>query len=761
MAVALQIRLGILETILTRTIQATLNATCLAPIGSYYIDRADVGSEPVETVLRDQKLFMKVRIHIFIVEQMSLVTSPNTAVPSELVIQLPLELTFSWATDGAFVVLRLESVDFGIASTLLDPTGLPTKEALQSYFRPVLVDLVGLNAQFNKRSAPPAMTIELKDGVVRIVLEASGAAPPLPLSMQWGISLDSLATARMLAEKIKSILPSDFNINLNASWQPVGPRARVHIAYSGKVAVPDPYSGDVNGTLDCDLSLQTGTLAELDVTVSWTLNVTGNALGFMDAIARDDAIAKFNPTDFGAIPNGEYSFVLATQLPRLQFGRGKLSFGALAAGSDGISIGGQVSSTDPGRPILDISVTPFGRPMRVSICSVDGEHPQKTAKLNELCTSAQLYMTDLGSYGGMEWLVAEDQWMSAYVAPYDDPQIRMAIPSTVAAGISKSVRFIVRTARGVRHISFGTPPQPILDADQNVTNAILTFIPNCLYERVGHEFSWEWGVTQKTPPLELPEWADFLQRSSVLDIEILDLTGLVPGEIIQYRSAYHSIDASADALGRLSVPVFRAFGFRRERATVRRVNHQDLSGKISSRTITLVWNSTLPAEGQQGLTALSSSRSLLTTTMDGRPIRYELGSFGGPVRIKADLDPERESSSQASPYGGDSTSVTPETHPVVRRLSEAGVRGLQSVQAIPGFADAPVAVARMKNGTQLLLDLKAGEQPRVAGTFNGPLGRLDLAGSWAFTASQGQISLYRVIRSTSEKGCSCQGFGAS
>ena len=78
---------------------------------------------------------------------------------------------------------------------------------------------------------------------------------------------------------------------------------------------------------------------------------------------------------------------------------------------------------------------------------------------------------------------------------------------------------------------------------------------------------------------------------------------------------------------------------------------------------------------------------------------------------------------------------------------------------MPGFEDAPIGIALMKDGAALVLDLTNRKRPRVAGTFNGPIGAVQIAGNWALTCAGPVTSIYRVSRSPddgrSRVECSC------
>jgi hypothetical protein len=71
--------------------------------------------------------------------------------------------------------------------------------------------------------------------------------------------------------------------------------------------------------------------------------------------------------------------------------------------------------------------------------------------------------------------------------------------------------------------------------------------------------------------------------------------------------------------------------------------------------------------------------------------------------------------------------------------------------AVPGFSDAPVAVAIAAAGPNLLLDLESDGKPRVAGTFMGPIGEVAFAGRAAIAAYAGRITIFNVMRSVVQR----------
>jgi len=52
----------------------------------------------------------------------------------------------------------------------------------------------------------------------------------------------------------------------------------------------------------------------------------------------------------------------------------------------------------------------------------------------------------------------------------------------------------------------------------------------------------------------------------------------------------------------------------------------------------------------------------------------------------------------------------------------------------------------MVDDSVLVLDLGEDGTARVAGTFTGPIGVLNVSGDWAFAADPNQVSIFRITR---------------
>ena len=110
--------------------------------------------------------------------------------------------------------------------------------------------------------------------------------------------------------------------------------------------------------------------------------------------------------------------------------------------------------------------------------------------------------------------------------------------------------------------------------------------------------------------------------------------------------------------------------------------------------------------------------------------------------------------------GGGLTELNPQPLPPVEQASQilelakrAGIRGIETVALLPGFAELSVAVGVLGDGSMLLLNTAPAEGLRISGTFEGPIGTIALAGDWAISEESGSIGIFRVTRSPVSSGC--------
>jgi hypothetical protein len=404
-----------------------------------------------------------------------------------------------------------------------------------------------------------------------------------------------------------------------------------------------------------------------------------------------------------------------------------------------------------------------------------------------------VYLENSGAFHGLE-IISPGKWIAPYVQrPAASPEIKLAIPAAVAAGITRPVRFIVHTARGVRLIDLGTPPRVIVDATGKATNALVEFVDSCGYACTGpddaHGIDWglglvsDAGLSESSP--ERSDWTEYLGRQRGLDVQLITLCALEPGEIVQFRSADHRVDITADIHGRAIVPVLLPVADETHQASLIRANRRSIAGHFTIRTALLINHARLTGAMRQRFHSANHQSYLSTTRFDCSPdqekiIPRETQTFVDEVPIAGaypDLPPAHLRAnpleSSLAPSGSALGSQTINTalidrpamvfeqdhqplessaqrvqsindrHPFFDRVDYSAE--IESLFAVPGFADASIALATMTDQTTLVLDLNEPGVARVAGTFVGPIGALEVSGNWSSDEITERLSIYRSI----------------
>ena len=751
MSIELQIQAAALGNIAANAVEARLRTTCFPTIPEVYLDHADVSGQ-VEVSATPATVRIRVPIDIFVVRRTDVLATPNAVPPGATAPAGSVALLLDLSVSGTVLSLQCVDADLGGLGPALGPAAAQAKTAIVSAIgAAVTSDLTSALTQLGMPN-PRSSRIELIAGVVAIRFEPAG--PPqvrLFPGQEWGMFLDGPAVEQLAKSKVPKALGEHLtSFALNARWRPAGTVPHVDMDFSGKAQVPDPLAGDVSGTFACDFALTGPATRTLRTTCHWSIKVDLGDLtpAFIDKAVREmlESAVFLNVVKSGGIPAGDHTFAFENGLPEVAFSGARLNYASMLASPAGMTIGGPVRwPVPPSRETVKFSITNFGLPSRLEFCSqlakTGSGAPDRTATLRSLTTTGRVWLDDGGTFCAFE-IVSPADWLKSYVHPPDEGdvgeshEIRIVIPSNVARGIRRNVQLIVRTARGVRLIDFGIPPAPELDISGNVTNAQITYIDDCLYIPVGPEdpFGINWGDPRDLL-IDPVDWVSYLDALQGLDVQLVTLAGLEQGELVQFRSRDHSIDVTADLNGRAVVPVLLPVTEQAAPAMLTRVNRQSIEGHVSVDSAIFQRQANLPA----GLRSSLSSSDLegtarLTTEFADRIEIHGLDDFAAPMLLEnhqlstAKGELSRESySAHASPYGCDA------------------LPGFTAVHKLPGFEDAGVAIAEMSDGSRLVLDL-SGNEMRVAGTFSGPIGSLEISGDWGLLSGEKRTTIYRVLR---------------
>jgi hypothetical protein len=750
MSVELQIQSAALANITVNAVEARLRTTCFPPVAEVYLDHADVSGN-VEVFATPGTIRLRVPVDLFIVRRADVIAAPNVVPVGAGAAAGTVVLLLDLSVSGTVLSLQCVDADLGGLGGALGPAADAAKKAIVGAIgAAVTSDLKTALTQLGMPN-PRSSRIELTGGVVAIRFEPAGPAQVhLFPGQEWGIFLDGPAVEQLAKSKVPKALGERLtSFTLNARWRPAGTVPHVDMDFSGKAQVPDPFAGDVSGTFSVDFSLTGPATRTLRSTVHWSVKVDLGDLSpaFIDKAVREmlESAIFLSVVKSGGIPAGDHTFAFESALPEVAFSGAQLKYASMLASPAGMTVGGPVRwPVPPSRETVKFSITNFGLPSRLEFCSqlakTGSGAPDRTATLKSLTTTGRVWLDDGGAFCDFE-IVAPADWLKTYIHPPDagdvaeSHEIRIVIPSNVARGIRKNVQLIVRTARGVRLIDFGIPPAPELDISGNVTNAQITYIDDCLYIPVGPEdpFGINWGDPRDLL-IDPVDWLSYLDALQGLDVQLVTLAGLQQGELIQFRSRDHSIDITADLNGRAVVPVLLPVTDQAAPAMLTRANRQSIDGHVSVDSAIFQRQASLAAGLRSSLSSDLDGTVRLTTEFADRLEIHGIDDFGSPMLLanhqlstaNGELSPPNYPSS-ASSYGCDA------------------LPGLTAVHNVPGFEDAGVAIAEMSDGSRLVLEFTE-DGMRVAGTFSGPIGSLEISGDWALSAGQNRTTIYRVLR---------------
>jgi len=718
MGVEIQIRTDRFEQLLKRTMQYRLRQLCFDPIGSYFVDHIDVADVPMRLEVKDQAVHVHVPLRIFIVERSDVLTNPN-GIPSGALTPARtgwLELAISTASTK--VELKSEGLTFDPPSTPFDSVA---QTMVVSAMTPITVaDLGSALGTFGIASSTPGSS-DVGQGVVAIRFAGLGPLMNhLGNGQEWGFFVDGQSLADQAEKAARPALEKNLtSVRMTSQWQPSGTLPIVHVTYAGLYGLPDPFpAADVSGVFDSSFSLISTYKRVLQTAVGWTIEVDLGALvpAAFDAIARQIAAAEINKPDPKKTITGPRSFTQQTWLPENSFGAARLNYAEAVASPAGMTIGGAIQlASDPGMDIVSAAITPFGQPYRLTFCSTlaksgSGDPPRDVLP-TEVSSHASAWLDHCGKLCEIE-ILSPGPWLKPYVfATHDEAdeaqEFIIDVPSLTAIAITQPVQVLMRTARGVRLLEWAAPP-PVQIQNGKVVNAVVNHIDDCfkLSPDFGDITRIDWGSIPD--PLDDPDpeitytWPDYLRREPVVDIQVVRLSGLEPGEQVRFQSNTHRISVTADAQGQAVIPVFLGNSDGELRGSLTVLTGGTRYGSVEVQSVVLRPQAVLAVGG---------------AVQDW--VRSNTHLRGAERHLEID------------------------TPVLVETMAVQSNRAVRAVHTIPGFSDVPIVVAELEDGGRVLVDTRVSDHLQIVGTFEGPIGAIDQVGTWATTALGDRLMLFR------------------
>ena len=304
MSIELQIQSSIFEAMAARAVQARLLTTCFSPIGAVYVDHADVADSPIELFEAGAAVRLRVPLDVFLTRREDVLAAPNAVPTGATTPAGTVVVVLEMAATGAVASLRCVDADLGALGGVLGSAAPAAKAAIiNAVGSPMTSNLAPMLQQLGM-PAPNSSRVELIAGIVTIRFEPAGdAAAHLFPNQDWGMFLDGASVEQLAVSQVPDDLTSRItSLTIEAHWRPAGSTPHVDVDYAGKAPqVPDPFSGDIDGTLGCDFSLTSTITKFLRTTVHWSLHVNLGDLvpGFIDNMVEDAVESFMDPTKFG------------------------------------------------------------------------------------------------------------------------------------------------------------------------------------------------------------------------------------------------------------------------------------------------------------------------------------------------------------------------------------------------------------------------------------------------------------------------------
>jgi len=327
-------------------------------------------------------------------------------------------------------------------------------------------------------------------------------------------------------------------------------------------------------------------------------------------------------------------------------------------------------------------------------------------------------------------------------------ELRVRIPYRLAQNMTAPLQLVVRTPRGVRLVDMGLPPKVEVDPQGHI-EGLDSYVKNCLYFFGAGLLVWGGLAGEskhlsvdifKPPPLEGPGWSEFLGGGHGLSLQLLTLSGLEPGELVQFRSSTHAIDASADTDGGLIIPALLQLQSSLAPALLERASRRTLAGHVSVQTFDFEYIASLPrTETAPRLALTRDGRAVIGTRHLGREAWHIIATDGTRLRFQAKRTRKVGAEVMLNPQP-----LPPEPPPNLEEMRRRWP-GIVDVITLPHSNDA-LAVALRDDGTQLLVNRRADGAMRIAGRLSGPVGRLTTVGGWAVASGRAGVQLLRQLQ---------------
>lgn len=754
MPIDIEIRISRLTQMVWSSVQNSLTNTCLQPMDGNYLDHADVKSVSFKA---DGNIgTFDVLADLFIVNQSSLALFPNATPPGALVRAAGADIKLALTVQGANLTLACTDI------TTDNPALAGVANAAKSTFPPQTAAFSGVFTSLGlDQPTSHAMLVVGDSLLIRFPTAEGGNAPfvqHIQASEDWSFFLDAQTMKDVARQKLDQPLTGlDGYVtgpSVGIQWAPRGSTPHVDVTVTGQIPVPDPFSLGMELDAGVDFLLQRP--QQLQELVDWNVSFNGVQVPqFLIDAAQGTIKDIFDPTKFGGTPVSDTEFSFTETLPTIGFGPTTFAYAALTGLQDGMVLGGPITGiVDALTPIASVEeIQAFPKSFVLTVDCMEGF--SGPVKADMVWTSATGILSGAGKFcaGAVVAPTSPDirpfvSYSPAAGSVTGDVAVTVKLPGLIANAVhsqGQSVRILLAATRGVRLIDLGLPPKIVLDANGHVTNYVLNFISNCPGQPVPwtQEFGFynpRWGVDPEA------SWLAHMEEVAVFGSTVLKVEGLEPGEILQFdqplnggRTAF-----AAGKSGRVVIPALFPLRASNAPATLTRLNRKALPPVSQSMALfERVATFNTPGAHSHSLT-VDGGRATVVTAYHDRQEAVVIDAIG-QVRKLGQHQVARLVPAAASRAG--LADVGDHVNPVA-----GTVRALRA----PGFEQEPISIARMEDGTHLLLLREEDGTVRVQGAIAEWPDLPAVSGDWAISASKGdRVAIYKVRRTKTADPCGC------
>ncbi len=767
MSLDVQILNSALSKLVQSTVQQMLDTSCSQPFGDSYVDHADVISVTVTVDPNAGVALVDAPVNVFIVNMASLLASVNGTPPGALSpfgqgnVMLRLSVTGTVLSLACDTVVLPDLSSFGVPTALLNVVEGQIKTAIGTK----TFDLAPAFSQLGL----PNPTSSLIEGttknslVIRFDPPAGAPIDHLQGGQDWCLFLDAdtmkTIVLNKLSKPLSTISASLTGVATSVVWAPSGSAPHVDVKVTGNYPIPDPFpAAKVELDLSIDFKLQSAPKA-LEEIVDWNLSVDFPPFG--DFIATIIA-SSINPALFGGTVIGPRAFSLSQILPVLRLGSATFSYASVTGLSDGMILGGPIT----GIPVASTNITTYivdgfaSQLVVVTDCLSGGKvsSPVTLASVSAVTSSA--IFVDAGKLCSVDILSPPTSSidLNAYLATSpaagsvtNAVNINLGLPGLASVAVFQiglPVRILVNTARGVRVVDFGLPPDPKLDSSGNPTNYKIIEIWDCpgnlaRWSQVFPFFNPKWGVD---PP---ESWVDNMEEVATFGSSLIEINGLQPGELITFNQPVDGGLAvfSANQSGRVTVPAVLPVRSFDASAILSRVNREPLGG-TGQTTLLFERIATLNTPGALSHQLLvDGDTAVITSSFIGRTESTQIDSLGIVRNLR-----------QQQPAGGASVGRQSGTAAGTGKQVDPqfAIPGVLRIRSVPGFEQGRISIAELDDGALLVLAQEKDGSVRVGGTLPRWPDMPPISGRWAISSSKGdRVAVFTVRQVTPPVQCCC------